>query len=195
LWQPLLQELGVEARYVLALRHPSEVIASLNRVHRFSGAYGQLLWLRYVLEAEAATRGKSRAFAHYSDMLRCGQPVDYIDKIGREIGVAWPVSAEAAREPLEQFLSPDLWHERNEQIDRQDANWTTAVLSAFAAGDCAALYQACDQAAAQLAETRLRIDQVEQPVRKPRKWLARRRDSIRLFAARVAEQATEKLRR
>src|ERR1700756_4341092 len=52
LWTTVLAQLRVKPRFILALRHPRDVAASLAARDRLSEAHAGLLWLRHVLEAE-----------------------------------------------------------------------------------------------------------------------------------------------
>jgi len=69
-----LQQEGIEAHVVLAYRNPLEVSESLRkRTGLWSPdhlpVYGILLWLRHVLDAEAATRDSRRAIVSYDGLL------------------------------------------------------------------------------------------------------------------------------
>ncbi len=68
-WREVMRRAGRELLYLHVHRHPAEVTASLDRWAGYATAYGELLWLRYVLDAEAATRGCTRAFVGYEQVL------------------------------------------------------------------------------------------------------------------------------
>lgn len=69
-WQPLFNDIRITGRYVILVRNPLEVAASLAERNGFSTAYSLLLWMHHMLEAERNTRGNPRAFVHYDDLLR-----------------------------------------------------------------------------------------------------------------------------
>ena len=69
LWLAVLPRLGVRAQFVLPLRSPAEVAASLKARNDFPLAKGYLVWLRNVLDAEWATRGQERVFVTYEGLL------------------------------------------------------------------------------------------------------------------------------
>jgi hypothetical protein len=50
LWCELFDELGVQPDYLVSLRDPREVAASLTRRDRISPRHAELLWLQHVLE-------------------------------------------------------------------------------------------------------------------------------------------------
>jgi hypothetical protein len=68
-WEAVLGRTGRDVSYVHVHRDPREVVASLNTWAGYDPAYGELLWLRYVLDSEAATRHRPRAFVSYANVL------------------------------------------------------------------------------------------------------------------------------
>jgi len=70
--QPYMETLeagGTKLHTLIMVRNPLEVAASLKErdgVDRLDGLY---LWLTHMIEAEKATRGKSRQFISYDDFL------------------------------------------------------------------------------------------------------------------------------
>ena len=69
LWRDLLEGMGVQAHFAFIARHPVEVAASLRRRDGMSEYRAGLLSLAYQLEAEQATRGASRVFMTYEDLI------------------------------------------------------------------------------------------------------------------------------
>lgn len=61
LWLPAFALLDVTVAPILALQHPSEVIASLRRRDGMPADIAAPLWLHYTLEAERQTRDRPRA--------------------------------------------------------------------------------------------------------------------------------------
>jgi hypothetical protein len=68
-WSSVFREAKWSVRPVLQLRSPLEVALSLNRRDGIPLGSGCLLWLRHVLDAEARTRGTSRAVIDWNDFL------------------------------------------------------------------------------------------------------------------------------
>ena len=68
-WEAVLGRTGRDVSYVHVHRDPREVVASLETWAGYDPAYGELLWLRYVLDSEAATRHRPRAFVSYANVL------------------------------------------------------------------------------------------------------------------------------
>lgn len=69
IWLAAFTQLGIEPFIIIACRNPLAVCASLKARNDFSIGHGEQLWLRYMLEAEAATRGHDRAVVHYENLL------------------------------------------------------------------------------------------------------------------------------
>lgn len=108
LWLPLLTDLGATPAFLIALRDPAEVARSLARREAMGEARSLLLWLRYNLEAERHTRGHRRTFVCFDALLRDWRPE--LERIARELDVAWPVPAAAAADAIGAFLDPSLRH-------------------------------------------------------------------------------------
>jgi hypothetical protein len=68
-WEPALQDAGYEPLYVLPIRSPIEVARSLNARNGFNITEGLILWLRHVLEAERATRGRPRVISPWTTFM------------------------------------------------------------------------------------------------------------------------------
>lgn len=122
-WRRALGKLGIEPVVALPFRDPVEVALSLQRrqVRVYPDAVwpverGVLLWLRYVLQAEAASRGLRRTFCAFDDLLDGWEP--QVARMGAQLGLAWPrAPAEAAAE-VDAFLSRE--HKHAERADVSD---------------------------------------------------------------------------
>ena len=125
LWISILESLGVEPLFVIPVRSPLEVAASLRvREDRHTAvdaslasstmpeAKALLLWLRHFLDAEHHTRGFARSFVSYEQLLADWRGA--MAKVGRELGIQWSHSAEAVARQVESFLSRELRHHVSE---------------------------------------------------------------------------------
>ena len=116
----LLREQGYECHCVLALRHPLGVIGSLGRRNGMTAGFAALLWLRHMLDAEAATRSMPRALVSYEALLANWQSA--VRRMATDLGVEWPLGAAEASEAskaskaseasqqIANFLSTDMRH-------------------------------------------------------------------------------------
>ena len=105
LWLPLLEERGVEPRFVLAHRNPWEIARSLGK--RGVPAFTALAaWLAHVESAERLTRGRVRTVARYADLL--ARPVAELERIGTALGTTWPFPPAGERSRIDAFLHSEL---------------------------------------------------------------------------------------
>ena len=108
LWQELLQELGWEPRYLFMVRKPMEIAASLESRNKFPLAKSQLLTLRYMLDAELASRGGSRAFLDYATVLQDWRPS--LTGVWARLGLRWPADDAALDAQARRFMHGELRH-------------------------------------------------------------------------------------
>jgi len=109
-WSGWLRQEGYAPLGVLVIRHPAEVVASLARRDQLPADQVAWIWLRHVLEAEAGTRGLPRVAVRYAQLLQAWRPE--VARIAAALGLAWPVSADAAAPAVDAFLEPELRHGR-----------------------------------------------------------------------------------
>ena len=140
IWIGVLQRFGAAQRFVLPVRNPLEVAASLKLRNEYATTKSLLLWLRHSLDAERHTRGLPRSVVSYENLLRDWRGT--VDKIADELTLAWPRTSHAANAEIEQFLSPRSRHhsfELDELQARADVvDWvktTYGVLAAAAEGE------------------------------------------------------------
>jgi hypothetical protein len=68
LWLDVLHHTGRSVKAVMVVRHPTEVAASLRVRNRMNQRFVDLLWLRHMADAEAATRLIPRAVVTYDEL-------------------------------------------------------------------------------------------------------------------------------
>ncbi|TWT17608.1 hypothetical protein [Luteimonas wenzhouensis] len=111
-WRVVLERMGIDARVVMPLRKPLEVSLSLQARNGFGALQGQALWLRHVLEAEAGSRGLVRSVATYDALLHDWRGV--VDRLGRELGLAWPRWSGAVEAEVDAYLTEELHRNRSD---------------------------------------------------------------------------------
>lgn len=107
-WEDVFTEHGVQPVYICIQRDPIEVAASLQKWQGIDLLYGQLLWLRHVLDAEITTRGKKRVFVSYDQILSDWREV--VERISSNLDLVLPLSLETAAPGVQKFLSGELRH-------------------------------------------------------------------------------------
>jgi GT2 family glycosyltransferase/glycosyltransferase involved in cell wall biosynthesis len=131
---------GPECRVcaLIVLRHPLEIAASLAARDGFSLGRSLLLWLRHMLECEAATRHLPRCFVRYEQLLREGPAA--LQRIRADLSLDGLDADAAATAQIEAFLDAGRRHHVAGQDDR------LRDLSPVAAAAHALLEQAADGA-------------------------------------------------
>jgi hypothetical protein len=118
-WLEQLRALEFETHAVLSVRNPLEVAASLERRDGMPPRIALLLWLRHVLDAEAETRGLSRAWIKYDELLSDWRGV--MGRLGRKLELSWLSGNSDAEREIDDFLTSELRHHSTSQdeIDRR----------------------------------------------------------------------------
>ena len=111
-WIDAVRSFGAEPFIVSPIRNPLDVAASLEARDGIDPSVGLLVWLRYLLEAEAASRDLKRAYLRYECLLF--EPHAVVDKLSDALGVAWPKRSTDTDIVIDEFLSPTLRHHWNE---------------------------------------------------------------------------------
>ena len=114
-WRPVFDDVKWSVRALLPIRSPLEVGWSLGRRDRLTPAYGCLLWLRHVLDAEAETRGMARAILDWPQFL--GDSRKALARANEQLGVTWPYWGESALADIDRFVSADLRRQRASEAD------------------------------------------------------------------------------
>lgn len=109
---PLYEEVftgaGITPRFIQVVRNPLAVAASLLVRDEMTRGFAELMWLRHNLEAESATRGKSRAFVPYGTFLHDWR--SQVEQWARALDIVWPRSPDTAAEEIRAFVSRDRRH-------------------------------------------------------------------------------------
>jgi hypothetical protein len=116
-WAPAFEEMGWSMRAVLPLRSPLEVAWSLKRRNGVSDSLGCLLWLRHVLEAEAETRGMTRAVLNWPDFV--GNSREALERLVHHCGLRWPRWGDEGLADVDAFVSGGLRHCKADADDLQ----------------------------------------------------------------------------
>jgi hypothetical protein len=107
-WEKALRDAGCDVVVVHTHRNPLEVAQSLQDRKKLPLTVGLMVWLRYVLDAEAASRDLRRSFTSYARLMRNWQPE--IDRIESDLGIVLPRRSLQSAEEIEDFLTRDLKH-------------------------------------------------------------------------------------
>ncbi|WP_237479905.1 hypothetical protein [Lichenibacterium dinghuense] len=158
-WNEALARQGFRVVHVLPLRHPADVAESLRRRHLKTISYdawakprGEAVWLRYTLAALRGSRGHSRAFLRYGDLVADWRRE--VARVGAELGIRWPGLGTGAQAEVDAFLHGN---------DRADGRHPPVIVGGGDLGrlDLAGLAAACHDALATSAGDPARIDAAE----------------------------------
>lgn len=108
LFTEALAESGFEPRFVIPLRNPLEVVESLAARDGIAQSHAILLWLRHVIDAEAATRGSRRIIVPFENLL--SDWTETCRAIAEELSLSWPVAIEDAASQIGAFVDPARRH-------------------------------------------------------------------------------------
>jgi glycosyltransferase involved in cell wall biosynthesis len=95
-WKALFRHMGYEVAYVLVVRNPRSVAASLAARDGMASATSHAIWLDYILKALTETDGETRVVVNYDDLVDV--PAAQLARLARGLGLAVPSDAE-----LEQY--------------------------------------------------------------------------------------------
>jgi glycosyltransferase involved in cell wall biosynthesis len=133
-WLTVFREFGANVKCVLPLRNPLEIAASLNKRDGFSPAKSYMIWLRYVLDAEKATRKLPRVFIAYDTLLDDWRGA--VGEVSKRLGVSWPRWSAASEVEIDRFLDERHRHHSIDQagIDQRSevAGWVRGASRAIA---------------------------------------------------------------
>ncbi|MCC6867734.1 MAG: hypothetical protein IT522_02825 [Burkholderiales bacterium] len=129
-WQRALRDLGLGEGYVIAVRHPAAVIASLAARDGLDARRSAWLWLTHVACALAYTHDRPRVVVDYDRLL--ADPARELARIAAAFGLPAPAADDpAVVEFRDRFLSAELRHAHVES-DVVDPAWPPLVADAHA---------------------------------------------------------------
>jgi GT2 family glycosyltransferase len=111
-WRDVLEAFDANPLVVCPIRNPLEVATSLQKRNGIDPAHAYLLWMRYVLDAEAYSRNMPRSFVSYDALLTAWQPV--VQRLESDLGLAWPEQTKSKTAEIKRFLSDRYRHERRD---------------------------------------------------------------------------------
>lgn len=155
-WIEAMGNAGAEPLVLMMVRNPSEVATSLEARDLMAPAYGELLWLRHVLDAEVFSRGQRRVVCQYDELMRNWRGL--VRKMTDGLGVSFPRNSRKTHADIDDFLSGNLRHHHADPEDlihnTSHPEWlrvTYAIMLKWSAqGEDAADYAELDRLRAEL---------------------------------------------
>jgi hypothetical protein len=113
-WLRALDRATIAPKIAIPIRNPLECAFSLLGRDGIPIQDGLSLWLRHVLDAERHTRGRSRCFVSYPDLLDDWRTT--ADRLAAALQIEWPISPSDAASKIDGFLNRDLRHHRTTSL-------------------------------------------------------------------------------
>jgi len=111
-WVSVLEEAGISPKVVSIYRSPREVSASLLKRNEIDRSLGELMWLRYVLDAESASRSVARSHVTYEGLLNDWQVP--MARIRSDLDIQWSRSSSRTENEIARFLTAEGRHHIDE---------------------------------------------------------------------------------
>ncbi len=88
LWKKVAKQADFQDHYIISIRHPSAVAASLDKRNKISKIRSCLIWLNHVFSAEEHSRGEKRSFVCFPQWT--GNFAIAMDKLENDLGTEFP---------------------------------------------------------------------------------------------------------
>ena len=124
-WESALCASQYQPRFIIMVRDPREVAASLAERNGFSTGKGLLIWANYMLAADLDTRSSPRIFVAYDDLL--SWPEATLDRIATSLSITFPRATSAAAR-ASAFIAPS---QRHQTIDAPWSHRLTEPIHAY----------------------------------------------------------------
>ena len=133
-WLDAVETFGARPVVICPIRNPLEVARSIKSRDKGDARFLMhllLRWLRYALDAEAASRHVPRAFTRYEDLVE--DPSAVLGQAAAALDVSWPkMSSPKTGEEIRAFLSPAHRHHEFTHDDlRSDPRCSQSVRRVF----------------------------------------------------------------
>lgn len=109
-WSEAFSRAGYEPLYIHTHRNPLETAQSLQKRDGIPIELGLLIWLRHVLDAEAATRGRARVFTNYKALLEDWRA--QTAQMEQALGLTFHRNTGKVRQEIDDFLTDSLRHQQ-----------------------------------------------------------------------------------
>jgi hypothetical protein len=128
MWQELLQDLDIDLSYVVAVRNPLDVAASLKFRNSFSKKKSFDIWCLYTLSALIGSDQSNRVMIHSDQFLKNWESI--MNDVIHTLDLPFPDST-SFQESMNAFINPQLQHSHSSLDDLQkekDASNVTVSL-------------------------------------------------------------------
>ena len=113
MWQEIFDELQLEPLYILSVRNPGSVAASLSRRNRLTFSHSQALWLKTNLDVLTHARNNLRAIVDYDLWFNSG--FEQARTVVNALNLSPALNDAQIAEALNQVIHPGLRHHSDEE--------------------------------------------------------------------------------
>ena len=108
-WVDVFKDLGVSAQYLIVLRNPLAIAASLYKRNKIPKEKSLLLWIASVIQSLIYTRGRPRVVVSYDEMLK--SPQKQLQRIAGALNFPNPdKESDEVKYYCDSFLTNELKH-------------------------------------------------------------------------------------
>ncbi|MDP3894821.1 sulfotransferase family protein [Nocardioides sp.] len=118
LWVSVASELGADPRFVIMLRHPSEVSASRSTYYQARDVGAVAGWINVALTSEHLTAASPRSLVPYGDLLTDWR--GQFSRIQQQLDIPLDPGPEVHPHPVDDFIDPTL--------RRMSTGWETVAV-------------------------------------------------------------------
>lgn len=116
-WMELIQELDLDASFVLVTRHPADVAKSLFAREQIDPMHAEVMWLEHNTDAILNSGGKICAVVEYSRWM--SNPVEQAEYMLEKLQLDWAGTRQDIERITGEIISPDLRHHNSTQAVMQ----------------------------------------------------------------------------
>jgi hypothetical protein len=111
IWEDMLVGQGIDLSYVIVVRNPLDVAASLERRNQFEVEKSIKLWGLYTLSALLSTYDKRRTIILYDEFIVNWKKE--LSRVSEQLEIPLPENQEELYKELDEFISNSLQHSRS----------------------------------------------------------------------------------
>lgn len=112
LWNEIVAELELDARFVLVVRHPRDVASSLRKRDGMDGTLAEQLWLEHTVDALIHGKDRLKAIVEYTRWFE--NPIGEAEYMISGLGLPMP-PREKLQAVIAELVSEDLRHNKTQQ--------------------------------------------------------------------------------
>lgn len=104
-WEEILNSLDITIQSIVMLRHPEEVVASLEKRNKFSYTKSHLLYLSHLFCIEKYRKSYVTSFVKYEELL--DNPLQIVQQLDKELSLSIP-QEKMLEDNFSEFISKEL---------------------------------------------------------------------------------------